>query len=181
MQTKLKICSDCGKPSVLWKSNPKLCKNCAGKVKAQEQGGNRISRLPKQLTEEEKHHKDLVNAMFKGQALIMPINCMNCKKPLRAVKEFAKRCVTAHILPKAEFPEIASEKLNTFFLGAALIGVCSCHDDWDRKGKQYRTTMKIYPEAIERFETELQKCLNDRQFIKACDYLSLDYRNIKRK
>lgn len=32
MQPKLKICSACNKPSILWKSNPKLCKPCAMKA-----------------------------------------------------------------------------------------------------------------------------------------------------
>ena len=33
---KLKICSICGKETILWKSNPKCCKNCWLKIKAQE-------------------------------------------------------------------------------------------------------------------------------------------------
>ena len=44
IQPKLKICSSCGKECYLWKSNPKLCKDCAMKIKSKETG--QTSKMP---------------------------------------------------------------------------------------------------------------------------------------
>lgn len=54
MQTKLKICSVCGKESILWKSNPKMCKDCVGKAKVIEQGGNGIAQVSEARKDENK-------------------------------------------------------------------------------------------------------------------------------
>jgi hypothetical protein len=39
MKVKLKICSVCKRECVLWKATPKLCKDCAAKIKIQEETG----------------------------------------------------------------------------------------------------------------------------------------------
>ena len=40
MQLKKKMCSGCDTPQFLWKSNPPLCKNCAGKRSSLEMKGS---------------------------------------------------------------------------------------------------------------------------------------------
>lgn len=133
-----------------------------------------IHRRPKELTDEEKTDTQKLNEFYRQQALIMPYNCENCGKPLYASTAKFKRGVTAHILPKAEFESIKTNPLNVFFLGWALIGVCTCHDDWDRKGAKNRTTMKVYPEALERFE-KMKPEMTGHEIVKAHTYLNIEW------
>lgn len=135
--------------------------------------GKGIIAKPKKLTLQENGFKDDLNDFFILVSQDMPFNCQCCGKPLYALKTFAKRCVTAHILPKAEFPSLATNIYNIFFLGAGIIGVCFCHDTWDGKGAKHRTTMACYPLAIYNFNNYLKQELNERDYIKACKYLDI--------
>lgn len=56
------------------------------------------------------------------------------------------RAATAHILPKAIFKSIATHSLNYLILGAG----CGCHNKTHRLDTF--STMKIFPEAVSRFE-----------------------------
>lgn len=132
-----------------------------------------IKARPKTMTPEEIQHKQNINNMFQTVAKEVPKCCMECGKPLRAVKDWAIRCVSAHIIPKAEFPEVADDPDNIFFLGAAIIGVCACHDNWDRKGRDFRATMKVYKYALKQFNKFKHKLSSDR-LQSALKYLKID-------
>lgn len=47
IKTKLKICSACKRESILWKSSPKLCRDCAAKIRLQEETGLNLNNKPK--------------------------------------------------------------------------------------------------------------------------------------
>lgn len=82
----------------------------------------------------------------------IPDRCENCNRKLKAFNKFAKRSVTAHILPKAEedFPEVATHPDNIMFLGSSLFSDCNCHNLWDGLDAAQRKKMRIYPVALER-------------------------------
>lgn len=136
--------------------------------------GPSIASKPKVLTEKEKTETQLLNEFFIEISLTMPYNCKECGKPLYAKNKFAKRCVSAHILPKAIFPSIATNKNNIFFLGTSIIGICHCHDTWDSTADK-RSKMKVYQLALERFEL-LKPFLNDKEIIQAYTYLNLEWK-----
>ena len=57
---KLKTCSVCGKETMLWKSNPKACKECWLKIKAQESlSPSEISKTPKKTKSPSKRIKSM--------------------------------------------------------------------------------------------------------------------------
>jgi hypothetical protein len=128
---------------------------------------------PKSLSKEEKVGKDSLNEFFKQMALKLPFHCMNCKRPLYAANNFAKRCVTAHIMKKSDFPSIATNEHNILFLGADIIGVCSCHDEFDSYVEK-RISMPIYQTAVIRYVNHLAEHLTEKERIKAEKYLGIN-------
>lgn len=133
-----------------------------------------ISQAPKAISAAKKSLKDELNDFFAHMALKMPHRCMNCDEPLFAFNQFAKRCVSAHILPKSEFTSVATNELNIIFLGAAILCKCSCHDDWDGKGSDHRKRMAIYKVAIKRFD-QFKHLLTQPELIKAYTYLGIKW------
>lgn len=118
--------------------------------------------------------KNSINQFFDKMALKIPFNCENCGKPLYANNKFAKRCITAHILPKSEFPSISTNENNIIYLGCDLLGICDCHDRWDKQGSANRVTMKVYDKALANFEF-LKPHLTDHELVKAYTYLNLKW------
>ena len=133
-----------------------------------------ISSSPKHLTEKQKSEKELMNEFFIKVGLKMPYNCMNCNKPLYASTQWAKRCCSAHILPKAQFPSVAMNEDNIVFMGADIIGVCNCHDQFDRNGIEHRASMPIHQIALERFEL-LKPHLSSKELVSAYTYLNIQW------
>lgn len=133
-----------------------------------------LNSKPKLLTAKEKTEKQIMNEFFAMVALRMPYNCEECGKPLYAYNQFAKRCVSGHILPKAYFPSVATKPDNIIFLGASILGVCECHNHYDEKGSEYRSKMKIYKTVLERFEI-LKLFLSDKELVSAYSYLNLKF------
>lgn len=162
MERKLKICSDCGKPSVLWRSTPKLCKSCAGKPKHQK------------VKKEKLEVKKGLNVFFASQALEIPRNCENCGRPFQVFSSFDKRKITCHILPKTEhggFPSVSVHPQNRMFM--CCDNGCYGHDRWDHGDAGDRIKMKVYNLAIERFEA-FKSLLSPKELIKANKYLNLE-------
>lgn len=162
MERKLKICSDCQKPSILWKSNPKLCKSCAGKPKHQK---------PKK---EKMEVKKGLNVFFASQALQFPSHCENCERPLLPYTSFDKRKMTCHILPKTAhggFPSVAIHPSNRIFM--CCDDGCYGHGKWDNGDASDRIKMNVYNLAIERFEA-LKSLLSPKELIKANKYLNIN-------
>ncbi len=131
---------------------------------------------PKVLTAPQKEFKDDLSAFYDDMAKVMPFNCMECLKPLYAANKFARRCVTAHILPKGLFPSVATNVHNILFLGAGLVGICRCHDFYDASVEN-RVKMKVYKDAIESFVTYLRHELPETQLTAACEYLGLNWKD----
>lgn len=129
-----------------------------------------INITPKPLTSDERVNKDDLNAFYDTMAQCMPFNCECCGKPLYAFTKGAKRCVSAHILPKSEFPTVKTNPNNMMFLGWGVVGVCFCHDDWDKRGAKERSEMKCYGIALERFGKFADE-LSERDLQRAYDYL----------
>lgn len=118
-----------------------------------------------------KANKPALDVFFEEVAKKMPFNCENCGRPLYANTKFAKRCVSAHILPKAQFSSVASNVDNVMFLGAGLLGVCYCHDNYDNKGAKDRAEMPCYKIALERFKKFYHE-LNNHELSMALKYLN---------
>jgi len=122
------------------------------------------------VSPEKKEKRNDLNDFFDLMANDIPFACMECGKPLYAVNKFFKRAVTCHIFPKSEFPSIATNKDNIFFLGFDLIGVCNHHAEWDNRGSEKRKTMKVLNIACERLQL-LKPFLTEGELIKAWKYL----------
>lgn len=132
---------------------------------------------PKVLNSEQKVVKSELNVFFEDMAKVMPFNCCNCNKPLYAYNTFAKRSCTAHLLPKSLFPTIATNIHNVTFLGPSILGICNCHNLWDDRDSEQRKSMNVYPEAVDNFSKYLRHELNNEDFISACDYLGLNFKD----
>ena len=159
MERKLKTCVECGKPSILWRSHPKLCKSCAGKPKYQK------------VKKEKLEVKQGLNVFFANQALQFPSHCENCGLPLMPKNMWDRRKMTCHILPKSPtngFPTVAIHPQNRIFMCCDSGGYC--HDKWDNGDAQDRIKMPVYNLAIERFES-FKSLLTPKELIKAIKYL----------
>lgn len=139
-------------------------------------GGKRGYTIKKQkpVTEAKNSFKKKLNTFFDNQGLKIPFNCQNCNKPLYAKNKFAKRCVTAHILPKSKFQSVATNEHNVIYIGAGVLGVCFCHDNYDNKGAEDRAKMPIYNLVLERFEI-LKEFLTEKELIQAYTYLNIKW------
>lgn len=130
-----------------------------------------ISNKPKPLTEKAKSDTQAMNEFF--DSLVVPFNCQCCNKPLYAFSKVAKRSVSAHILPKANFESIKTNPNNIIFMGADYIGCpCSCHDRFDMN-VDIRKSMPIYPLALERFEL-LKPHMTTAEVIEGYKYLGIE-------
>ena len=109
-------------------------------------GRNRIATKPP--TAESKAIKSDMTTFYRSFGCVQPFHCQNCFKPLYACNDFFQRSICAHILPKAEFESVKMHPDNIMFLGVDLIGLCNCHDQWDRQGREHRSKMKCYDQAI---------------------------------
>lgn len=179
MQTKLKICSICGRSAKLWKSKPPIGICCARKQASKaaiEKAGEhkqvtltqtengKVAKVFKYQTKNHKRTKSLtveqinkkaeINEFFDSQALQVPERCENCNLRLNAYAAWQKRFVTAHICPKndKEFPTVATHPENRMFLGSGLFSDCSCHDLWDGRDAEARKKMHCYDLALSRAE-----------------------------
>lgn len=162
MERKLKICSDCQKPSVLWRSTPKLCKQCASKPKHQ-----KVNKAKMEV-------KQGLNVFFANQALQFPASCENCNQPLHARSSFERRMMTCHILPKTThggFPIVSTHPENRMFMCCG--SGCHGHEQWDNGDASDRIKMKVYNVAIKRFEA-FKSLLSPKELIKANKYLNLE-------
>lgn len=173
MQQKLKICSVCKEPSVLWTANPKMCKDCAGKARANTNVGNPRFKERAKSTDQVEFNK-AVTVFFLKQVLKMPRQCENCNAELgRPMFQTDKREFVAHILPKKKnfggFPSVATNEDNVMFLGTR----CGCHPDWDSNGDK-RKAMVCYPMAIERFN-KFKHLLTPKELQAAYTYLKIDF------
>lgn len=129
---------------------------------------------PKKLTVEEKQFKVSLNVFYASEALKVPDKCDNCGLHLILRTVFDRRAVIAHILPKSPnsgFPTIATHPQNKMFLGTR----CGCHHKWDNSDGATRITMPCYSIALERFKTYLAPRLTDKEYIKACTYLNINW------
>lgn len=114
-----------------------------------------------------------MTAFFDSMADKVPFNCINCGKPLYAFTKKAKRCVTCHILPKAQFKSLATDPDNILFMGCDFIGSpCDDHTRWDYSVDN-RKKMPVYKIALRRFNEILRHKLTDSEVIKALDYLGI--------
>jgi hypothetical protein len=183
---KLKICSVCEKPSVLWKSTPKLCKNCAMRAKntlVQTESGKEATpfkayrtaeiKKAKSLTADQTNKKVELDIFFKAQAELVPLRCLNCNRLLNAFNAWAKKCVTAHILPKVIFESVAANMDNVMFLGCGLFSECNCHADWDNRDAEARKQMSCYPIALSRVELFYDE-LTPKEQVMADKYLGIE-------
>lgn len=130
-----------------------------------------ITSKPKKLTEKQFQVKQDLNQFFELISIKIPWGCENCGKPLYANNNFAKRSVSAHILPKAIFPTVATNENNIMFLGAGFLCICQCHDSWDANIDS-RVKMKIYDYAIRKFEL-FKDQIPDDQIDEALKYLNI--------
>ena len=134
----------------------------------------------KPVTEAKKSKKSALDEFFDRVALKIPFNCENCSRPLYATTKFFKRCVSCHLLPKSDFPSIATNEDNIVFMGVSLLGICNCHSTHDEKGAEYRSKMPIYHTALERLP-KLLPHLTDKERMKVYTYLYLEFGCLERK
>jgi|ERR1700761_5593607 len=132
-----------------------------------------IATSSKKLTAEEKKVKDDLNEFYRLAAFDAPLYCQECGEPLDCYNEWDLRCCTAHILPKSKnnsgFPSIACHPINKLFLGKKN---CYCHDQYDQKGAEFRSKMKIYPVVLAAYEI-LKEELTEPDIVRANKYLNI--------
>ena len=103
----------------------------------------------------------------------VPERCENCNQKLNAFNKWAKRCVTAHIVPKSLFPEVATHPANRAFMGVALFSDCSCHNTFDHLDADTRKQMPIYQKIVERVK-EFIHLIPENKLPKLEKYLGLN-------
>lgn len=175
IERRKKTCKGCGLPQYIWARG--YCKACdPGKPKREGfdsgltpiiMGGQSTGKTF--MLEE----KIALNVFFAEQALLVPKLCENCKQELRAYDLSKKRFVTAHILPKATFPSVATHPLNRMFLGVSLFSECSCHGSWDNGNAQDRQKMYCFVIALTRIQDFIYN-LTPHEFVKAEKYLGIE-------
>lgn len=143
-------------------------------LKESVKGRGTIKQVAKPVSSEERERRETLDEFFDRMALKIPFHCQNCGKPLYAYSKKAKRSVCAHILQKAIFKSVATNEDNILFMGADYIGCpCSCHDRYDMNA-EIRSSMKIYPLVLERFE-KLKPFLTDKELVQAFTYLNIKW------
>lgn len=123
------------------------------------------------MTDKKKEDSLLMSAFFRSLEDKLPVNCMECGQPLQVWNTYARRSVSAHILPKSKFESVARNEDNILYMGAAFLGGCAHHDDWDSSVEK-RKAMKIYPQALKQFD-KFKDQLTDKELIDALKYLGL--------
>jgi hypothetical protein len=166
--TKLKICSVCEKPSRLWRSSPKLCKNCAATQKP-------ISRVSKTLTskgDNKYQAKRDMNLFLAEMVERIPERCQNCDEKFIWMPLHQRKCLCAHILPKGEkngnFFSVKTDPDNIFYLCVQN----GCHWAYDTKGAAHRATMGCYELALKNLKMFAHN-LSDSELDRAKKYLNL--------
>lgn len=195
MKPKLKICSVCGDPCVLWVSNPKMCKNCAGRFKAEQERQQALTqtedgqpakpfkyqtsiiRKAKSLTVDQINEKAAKNNFYNEQGRQVPERCENCNLKLNAFSRWAKKFVTAHIVPKAVFESVATHPDNRMFLGVNMFSDCGCHAEWDNSDADHRKQMHCYSLALLRAEGFIDQ-LTYHELVKFEKYFGLEVKAV---
>lgn len=169
IEKKLKICSVCEKPSILWKSSPKMCRECA--VRSVHKSDEYKAKHPKQTfaeaisTPQIKKVSDKKKLEIKesgnyykkaiGQNIIDNNGkclCENCKQQIKVPT--GRNC--CHIIGKGADLTLYYHPLNNFILGKGeVFNECSCGWLFDESGK--KDTLNIYAEYLHRKEL-----LNDK-------------------
>lgn len=189
----------------LWKSSPALCKDCAMRIKAKEavskqkteirtitwdenesmelinvEAGDEItvSNAGKYVTctikrKPVKKSGDEYKEFF--ESLTIPERCEECNQVLLAFNNFGRRCVSAHILNKASFKSVAKHPDNILYLGASILGACSCHNFYD-SCIENRKSMRVYKVALARLES-FKHLLTDKELVMAEKYLGINQIN----
>ena len=91
--------------------------------------------------------KEALNEFFDNALAVAPFHCEECGDPLADSMGINARTIVAHLLPKRKehgFPSVASHPDNKAYL------CYRCHHDYDNKGSDYVTKMKLYPTILER-------------------------------
>lgn len=138
---KLKICSFCGKETILWKANPKACKECWAKHKPKvesEAKKESIKKRTESIKSSGAYYKRAIGQNIidnKGKCL-----CDNCK----AVIYPANGSNVSHIISKGSNAALYHHKLNNFIL------CFDCEQKFSNEGK--RSEMNIFKEYEHRKE-----------------------------
>ena len=148
MDVKLKICSFCGKPSRLWKANPKSCAICwqKNKPKTEDKTLNKsIAKRTESIKESSNYYKKAIAQNIinnKGKCL-----CDECKQPIKAPT--GRNC--CHIIGRGANEKLYHHPLNNFILGKGeMFGECSCGAKFDDMG--LKSEMNIFKEYEHRRE-----------------------------
>lgn len=189
---KLKPCRTCNDPSYIFSHGN--CKRCSQLAKIAEKrefkplvqteygrpgkpfkvyNAPKVSKK-KNLTADQINDKNRLNAFFESQEV--PERCENCNQKLNAFNLWAKRCVSAHILPKEgehNFPSVATHPDNIMFLGKGIFSECNCHDLWDWRNSADRKKMPCYKIAIER-TAKFYDELPPKEQVRADKYLGIE-------
>lgn len=138
---KLKFCSECGKETVLWKSSPKLCKNCAGKLSPKRESESKkdsIKRRTESIKSSGNYYKKAIAQNIidnKGKCL-----CDNCKHEIVT----PSGSNVSHIVSKGNNATLYHHELNNFIL------CFDCEQKFSNEGK--RIEMNIFQEIEYRKE-----------------------------
>lgn len=137
------VCVCCEQKRLIY--SKKMCQSCYWSEnrkkndEKQKKNGTKANKI--------KTAKEL-NLFFASQLPEIPNNCENCDGSLKWQKQNRFKSIIAHILPKRKvggFPTVATHPKNRLFL-------CSeCHDNFDRKGAEFATTMNCFDVMCERF------------------------------
>lgn len=141
-------CLDCDRPAVI----AKRCRACYWKYRAKVNS-------TKSKTAQKKVASMEIRSFFAGMDKIMPARCEECDVRLPMMPVWIRRATMAHILPKRKdygFPSVATNRLNIIFLCP------DCHSDYDNRGKEHATKMKVFPLMRQRVQ-EMLPLLTDEE------------------
>lgn len=134
-------CLDCERQAVI----AKRCEGCYWRYRASIKKDR-----PKEREKLERTYA--IRSFFLGMDKIMPVNCEECGTRLPKSPVWMRRATMAHILPKRKdygFPSVATNRLNIVFLCP------DCHSDYDNRGKEHATKMKVFPLMRQRVQEML--------------------------
>jgi 5-methylcytosine-specific restriction endonuclease McrA len=152
--TKLKICSSCNRPSVLWRSTPPTCRACVPRTPIAKSGPSK-SKIEK---------AKVVSKFFSEQEGRIPGCCENCGDQFGFVPQHKLKWLMAHICQKRDIESVMTHPENLMFF------CYDCHTMFDRSLSSEIKLMPAYPLIVARFN-KFKHLIPQSEYSHIQDYL----------
>ncbi len=148
MNAKLGICKECPPDSKPQPLIQKLCKRHYWQHRAE------VSK-DKKTNKAKAVKKSELKTYFASEVLKIPQRCDECGDTFHFTQEWQRKAAVCHILPKAIFLSVATHPQNRWF------GCLPCHTDFDNRGADYVTGMKMFETIKERVQVLIPLLTHD--------------------